>query len=119
LKLWFAKTLLQNSFSAIDIFNLSPLPTGFPVLVIVGDNKADQYVHTPLVMDWAEYQHKSRGVEMFGIQCKGAYHELDNEDGFPGAPGPSVRAAAAAFAANIAAGLSATPSPGICKSFLE
>jgi pimeloyl-ACP methyl ester carboxylesterase len=112
-KIWFAGSLLANAVKA----SVEPLPTDFPVLTILGDDSADRYVKAADIRDWVVDQRQINDSEMFGIQCQGAYHELDNEDGFVGAPGPSVRAAAANFAANLANGAVGPVGPGICSAF--
>lgn len=69
------------------------LPSSIPSLVIVGGDKEDKYANTGGVMKWVKAQRRG-GAQIVGLQCSGAFHELDNE---PDPMGRIVRDAAARF----------------------
>lgn len=82
-----------------------PLPPSVPTLLFLGGEREDRYADTPRVKEWSSRQ-RAAGARILGLQCRGAYHELDNEDD-PArgiSTGAEVRSAAAAFARSVAAG---------------
>jgi alpha-beta hydrolase superfamily lysophospholipase len=66
-------------------------PGNVPTLVVVAGDAEDAYADTKKVKKWAS---GLGDAEVWGVQCAGAKHELDNE---PNPIGDSVRAMAARF----------------------
>jgi len=86
----FAASLLANAASSW-IHSAS----GARILVVAAGLTEDKYVSTSGVMNWTTFQ--CSGVSdctVFGIECPGAKHELDNE---PSPVGDYVRAATVGF----------------------
>jgi hypothetical protein len=91
LKPVFAARLIANAALA----SVQPMPGDLPVLTLLGDDDADRYVKTADVRDWVYSQRSINHADISGVQCAGAYHELDNE---PAGVGHDTRVAAALFA---------------------
>jgi hypothetical protein len=92
----FATHLLANAGLAW----ICNLPESLPFLTVVGGEDEDRYVISSKVKDWTEKQRNGESRRA-GLECAGAYHELDNE---PSPVGRDVREAAASFAAAIVNG---------------
>jgi len=91
----FAADLLLNA----TLSRSETLSTNIPVLVFSGGDTEDVYVKSASIRSWVLEQRS--GLTPYGISCKGARHELDNE--LPPV-GATVRSAAADFAAFVVKG---------------
>jgi alpha-beta hydrolase superfamily lysophospholipase len=105
----FAASLLSHSHMAWQ----SAVPE-IPMLVLVGGDREDRYAKTREVKRWALRQREWRDSSVTAFQCRGAFHELDNE---PGATGATVRQIAASFAESVVTGSYDSSPTAPCSRF--
>jgi alpha-beta hydrolase superfamily lysophospholipase len=89
----FSASLLAHTYLA----QRAALPN-LPILVFTGGDKEDVYVKTKVVQKWVLSQRSRQVGSVAAVQCKGAWHELDNE---PEPVGGFVRGLATLFATSV------------------
>src|SRR5690606_26007944 len=93
----------------------APYPSGLPTLVVTGGDESDTFVDSARIRDWVLGRRANGEVEIVGLDCPGAYHEVDNE---PEPVGGTVRAASGDFFDAIMGGAPRELSPGPgCRTY--
>lgn len=76
--------MLQAPFFGLELMwngklaNTTQYPPNIPMLVVLADDKMDKYTNTQATKTWTK-RLQTAGFPVTGLQCPGAYHELDNE----------------------------------------